>query len=71
MSKLFSSREIVAILLRDGFLFISQKGSHAKYRKTGDVVATVIVPTGKKEIPIGTLHSIIRQSRLPNKKFSK
>jgi predicted RNA binding protein YcfA (HicA-like mRNA interferase family) len=71
MSKLFSSREIVTILLREGFLFISQKGSHAKYRKTGDVVATVIVPMHKKEIPVGTLRSIIRQAQLPTKKFTK
>jgi len=71
MSKLFSSREIVAILLHEGFVFISQKGSHAKYRRTGDVIATVIVPTGKKEVPVGTLLSIIRQSRLSNNKFFK
>lgn len=69
MSKLLSSRQIVVILLREGFVFVSQRGSHAKYRKTSDVVATVIVPTDKKEIPIGTLHSIIRQSRLADKKF--
>jgi predicted RNA binding protein YcfA (HicA-like mRNA interferase family) len=71
MSKSFSSREIVTILIRKGFLFVSQKGSHAKYRKIGNITAVVIVPIGKKEIPIGTLHSIIRQSRLPNGDFFK
>ncbi|MGB7958150.1 MAG: type II toxin-antitoxin system HicA family toxin [Minisyncoccia bacterium] len=70
MSKLLSSREVTVILLREGFVFISQKGSHAKYRKMGDIVATVIVPMRKKEIPAGTLDSIIRQSRLPKKNFS-
>jgi predicted RNA binding protein YcfA (HicA-like mRNA interferase family) len=71
MSKLLSSREIVAILLREGFVFISQKGSHAKYRKDGASIATVIVPMDRKEIPLGTLRSIMRQSQLSGEKFSK
>jgi predicted RNA binding protein YcfA (HicA-like mRNA interferase family) len=59
----------VAILLHEGFLFVSQKGSHAKYRKVNGVVATVIVPMRKKEIPAGTMRSIIRQSQLSEEKF--
>ncbi|MGD1003108.1 MAG: type II toxin-antitoxin system HicA family toxin [Minisyncoccia bacterium] len=66
MHKVFSSKEIVAVLLREGFIFISQKGSHAKFRKRGSGGAvTTIVPMGKDEIPPGTLRSIIRQSNLP------
>jgi predicted RNA binding protein YcfA (HicA-like mRNA interferase family) len=66
MSKPLSSREVVTILLREGFVFISQKGSHGKYRKFQDgAPITVIVPEDRREIPIGTLRSIIRQSRLP------
>jgi predicted RNA binding protein YcfA (HicA-like mRNA interferase family) len=70
MPKPFSSKEVVEILLREGFLFISQKGSHAKFRnKGGSRIATVIVPMGKKEIPPGTMRSIIRQSELPKEGF--
>jgi len=61
MSKLPSSRLIINILLKNGFTFISQRGSHCKYRK-GD--KTVIVPSPRKEIPIGTFRSILRQSGL-------
>jgi len=61
MTKLPSSQKIIKALIKNGFIFISQRGSHHKYRK-GD--KTVIVPSPKKEIPIGTFRSIIRQSGL-------
>ena len=61
MSKLLSFVLIINTLLKNGFMFISQRGSHCKYRK-GD--KTVIVPSPHKEIPIGTFRSIVRQSGL-------
>jgi predicted RNA binding protein YcfA (HicA-like mRNA interferase family) len=64
MTKLPSSQKIINTLLRNGFTFVSQRGSHQKYRKDDK---TVIVPSPRKEIPIGTFRSIIRQSGLnPN-----
>ena len=70
MPKLLSSKEIVEILSRAAFVFISQKGSHAKFRSKIDArMATAIVPMGKKEVPLGTLRSIIRQSGLAREDF--
>lgn len=69
MPNLYSSKYVVGVLLKKGFVFISQKGSHAKFRKTGVSIATVIVPVGKKEIPIGTFRSILRQSGLAEDNF--
>jgi predicted RNA binding protein YcfA (HicA-like mRNA interferase family) len=69
MPKLLSSRQIIKVLESNGFVFISQRGSHLKFRKNGTQTRTTIVPAGKKEIPIGTLHSIIRQSFLSKKDF--
>ena len=69
MPKLYSSAKIVKILEKRGFIYISQRGSHAKYRKAGSPVLTAIVPMGKKEIPTGTFRSILRQSRLTEKDF--
>ena len=66
MSKLPSSKQIIKILVDNGFAFISQRGSHAKYRKGN---RTVIVPSPKKEIPLGTFRSIIRQSGLTQENF--
>ncbi|OGZ98568.1 MAG: hypothetical protein A3C07_03870 [Candidatus Sungbacteria bacterium RIFCSPHIGHO2_02_FULL_47_11] len=64
MSKLYSSRHIVRVLERQGFIFIDQRGSYAKYRKVGMRTFTVIVPAKRKEVPRGTLRSILRQSGL-------
>ncbi len=69
MPKLYSSLHIVRVLQKNGFLKVSQKGSHAKYRKHGNSVLTVIIPANKKEIPIGTFKSILRQAQLEEKDF--
>ncbi|MFC2087156.1 type II toxin-antitoxin system HicA family toxin [Bacteroidota bacterium] len=61
MRRLPSSKEIIRYLEKNGFSFISQKGSHRKYKSQGKIV---IIPHPKKEIPIGTFRSIMRQSGL-------
>ncbi len=71
MPKLHSSKEILKVLERKGFIFISQKGSHIKYRKTGNPTLTTIIPANRKEIPEGTFRSILRQSNLTEKDFKK
>ncbi len=71
MPKLYPSNHIVKILVKRGFNFISQKGSHAKFRKIDSVSkSTVIVPMNKKEIPYGTFKSILRQSNLTEEDFN-
>ncbi len=69
MPKLYSSKQIEKILKRKGFFCVSQKGSHAKYRKIDGEVLTVILPIAKKEIPMGTFRSILRQAKLSEKDF--
>lgn len=69
MPKLYSSKHIIKILLQKDFIFISQKGSHIKLRKQDNPTLTVIVPDNKKEIPIGTFRSILRQSNLSEEDF--
>ena len=71
MPKLFSSDEMIKALRKKGFVFISQRGSHAKFRKVGKPTLTVIVPANKKEIPFGTLRSIYRQSHLSETDFTE
>ncbi|TSC74669.1 MAG: hypothetical protein G01um101444_230 [Parcubacteria group bacterium Gr01-1014_44] len=68
MPKLYSSVRIVKVLLRKGFVFISQKGSHAKF-KYGRY--TVIIPMGRKKVPLGTLKSILRQANLNESDLDK
>jgi predicted RNA binding protein YcfA (HicA-like mRNA interferase family) len=62
MPKRLGSSEVIRILVKHGFAFVSQKGSHAKYRNGAGRIA--IVPHPRKELPIGTTRSIIRQSGL-------
>jgi len=69
MPKFFSSAYVIKVLCRKGFVFISQNGSHMKFRKTGNQVLTVIIPANKKEIPNGTFRSILRQSNLTKEDF--
>ena len=68
MPKLLSSEEIVKILLANGFEFVSQRGSHRKYRSKASG-ETVIVPANRKQMPRGTAQSIMRQSGLDHKLF--
>jgi predicted RNA binding protein YcfA (HicA-like mRNA interferase family) len=69
MPKLYSSAHILKVLSEHGFTFVSQKGSHIKLRKSDEVTLTVIVPANRKEIPIGTFRSILRQASLTEADF--
>ncbi|MBS1860086.1 MAG: type II toxin-antitoxin system HicA family toxin [Actinobacteria bacterium] len=61
---------MAAVLESNGFHFVSQRGSHVKYRKVGSPTRTVIVPAGRRQIPRGTFRSILRQSGLDESSFS-
>jgi predicted RNA binding protein YcfA (HicA-like mRNA interferase family) len=57
----------VRLLEDHGFAFVSQRGSHQKYRNaTGRIT---IVPAARREIPVGTINSIIKQSGLDRALF--
>ena len=69
MPKLYSSDEILKVLAIHNFYFVSQKGSHIKYRKDGNPTLTVIVPANRKQMPTGTFNSILRQANLTKQDF--
>lgn len=57
------SKEIIAALEQDGWTQVAQKGSHVQFKhptKSGRVT----VPHPNKDIPLGTLKSIEKQSGL-------
>jgi predicted RNA binding protein YcfA (HicA-like mRNA interferase family) len=64
-----SSDDVVKVLRYHGFLLVSQRGSHAKYRKIGSPTRMVIVPMGRKNLRVGTFHSIIEQAGLTEDDF--
>lgn len=55
-----SGNDLVKLLIKDGFIFISQKGSHIKLRK-GKII--IIVPS-HHEIRKGTLGNILKLTDL-------
>jgi predicted RNA binding protein YcfA (HicA-like mRNA interferase family) len=59
-------RKIIKILKQNGWYEIAKSGSHTQFRHI-DRKGRVTVPHPKKDIPIGTLKSIERQSGI---KFS-
>jgi predicted RNA binding protein YcfA (HicA-like mRNA interferase family) len=57
------------ILARNGSAQIRRRGSHVVMQKNvGDFTVTVIVPD-HREVCMGTLSSIVRQSQLPRDAF--
>lgn len=59
--KQYSSRELIAILKKDGWFEVNHEGDHKQFKhpeKKGKVTVTHPV----KSIPIGTLKSIERQA---------
>jgi predicted RNA binding protein YcfA (HicA-like mRNA interferase family) len=67
--RVLSAQEICGILSSNGFEIVRQRGSHIiMQKKSGKSTITVPVPN-YREIKIGTLKSIIRQSKLPTSKF--
>ena len=58
-----NSRRIIAALRADGWAEVATKGSHAQF-KHPTKPGRVTVPHPRKDIPLGTLRSIERQSGL-------
>ena len=67
--KLYSSWEIEFGLQKLRLSFISQKGSHGKFKNSAGRV--VILPMHKREIPTGTFKSILRQMGITQEDFEK
>ena len=62
--------EIIKALQKLGFYKVSQKGSHAKYRKDGEPTRNVIIPM-HSEVAKGTLQSILEQAGITLEEFKE
>ena len=61
--KSYSSREVIALLKKDGWFLVGCTGDHHQFKhpiKKG----RVSVPYPEKDIPIGTLKNISRQAKI-------
>jgi predicted RNA binding protein YcfA (HicA-like mRNA interferase family) len=61
--KTFNPKEIIKILEQNGFILSRVRGSHHILHNT-KTQKTVVVPLHKKDLPIGTCLSIIKQAGL-------
>ncbi len=66
-----TSDEVTTVLRHQGFLLVSRRGSHQKWRhpETG---RQVIVPHHRgRQLPLGTVNSIIEGSGIPRDEFRR
>ncbi|MBS3948530.1 MAG: type II toxin-antitoxin system HicA family toxin [Dethiobacter sp.] len=63
---ILSSKDIVRVLLKNGFEFAPKrgKGSHIAFVKKDDNKTRLVIVPDRKEIPKGTLLSILEQAGL-------
>lgn len=67
--RVLSSKQVCRILADNGFVLVRQKGSHFSMQKsTSTSTVTVVVPE-HRQLHVGTLLSIIRQSGLARELF--
>jgi predicted RNA binding protein YcfA (HicA-like mRNA interferase family) len=60
---LMNSRDVIKALQADGWFQVDQEGSHVQF-KHNTKKGRVTVPHPKRDIPIGTLRSVEKQSGL-------
>jgi predicted RNA binding protein YcfA (HicA-like mRNA interferase family) len=67
--RVLSGLEVCAILQRHGFTSVRQRGSHIVMQLTTPEGTTTVPVPDHRELRVGTLRSIIRQSGLPRTEF--
>lgn len=57
------SRQLIAMIMKDGWVLINARGSHYQFRHP-EKPGRVTVPHPKRDLPKGTVHSILKQAGL-------
>lgn len=68
---IFSGAEICTILAAEGFRQVRQRGSHVVMQRPTPTGAITVPVPDHREVRIGTLQSIIRQSGVPRERFMR
>ncbi len=69
--RVLSGRDVCRILAAHGFVEVRRRGSHIAMQKA-DANGTVTVPVpDHRELRVGTLLSVLRQSGLPRSQFEE
>lgn len=65
---ILTPKEVIKVLSKFGFIKVSQRGSHSKYKSQTAPIKTVIIPM-HSEIAKGTLKSILEQAQISLDEF--
>ena len=69
--RVLSGQEVCLVLARHGFFVVRQRGSHVVMQRINDDRTTTVPVPNHRELKIGTLRSIIRQSGVPREEFEE
>ena len=69
--RVLSGREVCRILQQHGFVEVRQRGSHIVMQRRTDTGGITVPIPDHRELAIGTLLSIIRQSGVPRAGFEE
>jgi len=61
-------RDVIKLVEEDGWYLVKTEGSHRQYKHPNKPGRVTIAGHPSKEVPPGTLLSIIKQSQLPRRK---
>jgi len=61
--------EVIRILRRQGFILVSQRGSHQKWRNDESRKQLTVPYHRGKQLPMGTLNAIMEGSGIPLEEF--
>ena len=69
----WSARDVISFLKDHGFVLHRSSGSHFQYKKveSNGIRLVTVAYHGNRDVPPGTLNSIIRQSGIPKEQWRK
>lgn len=67
--RVFDARGLEKLLSRYGFIQISQKGSHRKWRNLSTGRQVIVPFHSGKDLPLGTLRNILTNAEIPENEW--
>jgi len=65
-----TTAELERLLARHGFVLVSQRGSHRKWRHPGRHTQAVVPSHKGRPLPIGTLVHILKSAEIPRDEWT-
>jgi len=64
LSLVMKVRELIALLKREGWVEVRQRGSHRQFKKAGNRWLLTVAGKLGSDVPTGTLHDILTKAGL-------